>query len=357
MNASAESNPPQAAPPKRLPLSVIIPTSNQSAQIPAHLTSLDRWLDLAQDVAVVDAYSADGTIELLRSGLFHRRSQFFQQSLGFHSAINFGVSQLEGEFIYVSRPGDAITREGILHLVETAQRLGSDVLLSPPCEEPAAGEDAISATTIARALWPVEQMLTTSPPGRPALLRRTSAFYLALANALGGPFQSLLGGISCDLFRADTLRARPFPEGSGQAGDTLWVLQHGLEISFGVTPQACASFHPEEDELSKREKADLRRAKAQAPTLASNAIGAALRETSAPGREDLAGLQRYLESARGLMEARGSLKRFHQQDILWFLRPAAWRARKSAECHRRDWREADTWLRQRPWWRERDLPG
>lgn len=344
-------------PPKRLPLSVIIPTCHQSAQIPAHLSSLDRWLDLAQDVAVVDAYSADGTIELLRSGLFHRQSQFFQQPLGFHAAINFGVTQLEGEFIYVSRPGDAVSREGILHLVETAQRLGSDVLLSPPREEPATSEDAASATMPARAHWPVEQMLTAAPPAGPTLLRRTSAFYLALANALGGRFQSLLGGISCDLFRADTLRTRPFDEGSGQASDGLWVLQHGLEISFGVTPQACATFYSEADELSKREKEDRRRFKAQAPTLASEAIAAELREAGAPDREDLAGLQRYLEETRALIEARGSFNRFRRQDILWFLRPAAWRARAAAERHRRGWFEAGAWLRQRPLWRESDLPG
>jgi hypothetical protein len=344
-------------PPKRLPLSVIIPTGNHSAQIPAHLTSLDRWLDLAQDVVVVDAYSADGTIELLRSGLFHRRSQFFQQSLGFHAAINFGVSQLEGEFIYVSRPGDAITRDGILHLVETAQLLGSDVLLSPPSEEPATGEDATATTAHTRARWPVEQMLAARPPAGPRLLRRTCAFYLALANALGGRFQSLLGGISSDLFRGDTLRARPFPEGAGQAGNALWVLQHGLGISFGVTPQACASFYPEADEHSKREQADLRRSKAQAPTLASEAIAAALRETGAPDAEDLMGLQRYLRETHALIEARESLRRFRQQDILWFLRPAAWRARAAATRHRRDWHAAEAWLRQRPLWHERNRPG
>ena len=339
-----------AATPRRLPLSVIIPTCNQSAQIPAHLTSLDRWLDLAHDVAVVDEYSADGTIELLRSGVCHRRAEFYQQPHGFYAAVNFGVTQLEGEFIYVSRPGDAITREGILHLVDTAQHLGCDALLSPRRKESPSGEDAPPPPP-ARSRWPVEEILAAAHPAGPGMLRRTGAFHLALAHALGGRFQSLLGGISSVLFRADTLRTRPFDEGSGQVADTLWVLQHGLEISFGVTPEACATFYAEADDLSQRERADLRQGRASAPALAGESIAAALRESGATDREDLAGLQRYLEETRALLDARGRFGRSRRDDMLWFLRPAVWRARAATEHHRRGWREADAWLRTRPLWR------
>ena len=352
MTTSFEPAPADAASPKRLPLSVIIPTNNESARIPAFLTSLDRWLDLAEDVAVVDEYSADGTIELLRSGLYHRRAEFHQRAFGLASAINFGVTQLQSDFIYIARPGNVITRDGITHLVDTAQHLGCDVLLSPPREDSIQDEAAGREPLPPRVRWPVEQLLAAAPIVRPRVLRRTSAFHLALANALGGRFQSLLGGISSVLFRADALRARPFDEGCGSISDALWILQHGLEISVGVTPQACASFHAEPEELSKRERAELRQSKAQAPALAEAAIGAALRATEASDREDLEGVRRYFEETCALLEARGSLSRFRQRDILWFLRPAAWRARTALKQHQRAWREAETWLQNRPRWRE-----
>ena len=52
-------------------LGVLIPTRNSAALLPNHLRALSAWLDLADEVVVVDSFSTDGTGNMLRDGLKH----------------------------------------------------------------------------------------------------------------------------------------------------------------------------------------------------------------------------------------------------------------------------------------------
>src|SRR5262245_61645413 len=117
---------------ERLAIGVVIPTLNCAEQMPAHVAALNEWIDLAADVVVVDSESTDGTPEFLRANLRHPAIRFFTRPRGLYQAWNFGIAQLRSEFAYISTAGDTITRAGIIHLAEAAQRLGADVVISPP---------------------------------------------------------------------------------------------------------------------------------------------------------------------------------------------------------------------------------
>jgi len=62
-----------------LPVGVLIPTRNSMAFLPHHVKTMRRWLDLAQEIVVVDSESSDGTVEYLRTKLPADRTRFFMR--------------------------------------------------------------------------------------------------------------------------------------------------------------------------------------------------------------------------------------------------------------------------------------
>ena len=93
---------------------------------------MKTWMDLAQELIVVDSYSTDGTFELLQAELRHPRLSLLQCPPGLYQSWNQGISRVQSKYSYVSTIGDTITREGLEHLTATAEALGSDVVISPP---------------------------------------------------------------------------------------------------------------------------------------------------------------------------------------------------------------------------------
>lgn len=81
----------------RIPLSVCLITQNVAAFLPYCLAGFE---DLADEIIVVDSYSNDGTVELLRNHpkvrLFHRR---FQDHFG--AQKNFAIEQARGEWVLI----------------------------------------------------------------------------------------------------------------------------------------------------------------------------------------------------------------------------------------------------------------
>ncbi|NBP89881.1 MAG: glycosyltransferase [Opitutae bacterium] len=55
--------------PKNYTLSVVVPTYNCASLIARHIASMQNWLDLADEIIVVDSQSTDGTNELIRQNL------------------------------------------------------------------------------------------------------------------------------------------------------------------------------------------------------------------------------------------------------------------------------------------------
>jgi glycosyltransferase involved in cell wall biosynthesis len=327
---------------RRLPLGVIIPTFNSSAYLPGHLASLDRWLDLAEEVVVVDSESTDGTMDLLRAGLRHRNLRFFTRPRGLYQAWNFGVAQLQSEFAYVSTAGDSISREGILHLVETARRLACDVVMSPPELVPEAGAPPLDYQ------WPVHHIIDALRLTAPARLRRSKAYFYAMIYALPDRLSGFLGSSASNLYRTAMLQARPFPDDCGHAGDVVWGVRHGLEISFAITPRCVSVFLIHAPPSKEKLRENIRLLRERVPPAVAGALTKALEQSDAPDIEEVRWLDRYFREAQSFLTERSRLNRIRREDILWFVKPSAWRTRARRNRHERQRNEAEAHLARIP---------
>src|ERR1700761_342377 len=104
-----------------LPVGVLIPTRNCMALLPEHVESMRGWLDLAEEIVVVDSDSRDGTKAFLKDKLSGRNVRFFEHPPGLYESWNFGLERMTARYVYISTVGDSITRAGLEHLAETAE--------------------------------------------------------------------------------------------------------------------------------------------------------------------------------------------------------------------------------------------
>ncbi|HEX3988237.1 MAG TPA: glycosyltransferase, partial [Verrucomicrobiae bacterium] len=82
-----------------LPISVLIPTRNCGAFVPGHIESLRPWIDLAEQVIIVDSNSTDGTVELLRAGVSHPNIKFLTHPPGLYQSWNFGIQNTASKYV------------------------------------------------------------------------------------------------------------------------------------------------------------------------------------------------------------------------------------------------------------------
>src|SRR5438046_3368389 len=122
-----------------LALGVVIPTKNSMAYLPRHVAGLQPWLELAAEVVVVDSHSTDGTVGFLRANLRHPALRFTDHPPGLYASWNHGVAEISSKYVFIATTGDTITREGVCQLVEAAESLGCDVVISKPTFCDAAG--------------------------------------------------------------------------------------------------------------------------------------------------------------------------------------------------------------------------
>src|SRR5580704_1102433 len=105
------------------PISVLVPTRNCAQLLPRHLESMAGWLDLVEEVVVVDSFSEDGTLEMIKSRLRHPRLRILSHPPGLYQSWNHGIRHLTAKYCYISTVGDTISREGLEHLTEGAEKL------------------------------------------------------------------------------------------------------------------------------------------------------------------------------------------------------------------------------------------
>ncbi|MBC8002132.1 MAG: glycosyltransferase family 2 protein [Opitutaceae bacterium] len=221
-----------------LPVSVLLPTYNCRAYLPAHLEAMRKWTGLVEEIVVVDSFSDDGTMELLKEQLSLPNVRFHNHPRGLYQSWNFGISQISAKYAYISTVGDVITPEGLQHLAAVAEQFQADVTLSPPRFVASNGQIATDAH------WPIQDLIQWQNITRPAAVSSIHAF---LMSVLSMP-QGILGSSASNLYRTGLLKTRPFPTSFGHAGDTAWSLQHALETRFAITPSAVSQFllHPKE---------------------------------------------------------------------------------------------------------------
>ena len=300
-----------------LPLGVVIPTKNSMAYLPRHLAGLQPWLELATEVVVVDSHSTDGTVGFLRANLRHPALRFTDHPPGLYASWNHGVAQISSKYVLIATTGDTITRDGVCELVEAAESLGCDVVISKPTFWDVAGR------RLPDTRWPIDDIVATLGVRQPRKLRQLEAVIFAAANATG----ALTGSSASDLFRAETLQRHPFPTDFGTAGDGAWGVQHAGEVRWGVVPRSFSTFlvHPTNASAEERDT-----------YAGSRRMDEVLREAAQRWRETgvvtdqelaLIGWGELVEALTRYLDAKSNYDRLRRGSIPWVLRPPAWRAR------------------------------
>lgn len=194
---------------------------------------MESVLDLFEEIIAVDSESTDGTLELLQMRIGNRpNATLLSHPPGLYSSWNHAIAEASREWIYFSTIGDILDGEAILKFFNAATQLKCDVLISPPLMLEADGQ------TTAGVRWPVHLIAEAHRSSEAKLLTREETI-LGFFSFLTG---SLLGSSASNLYRSSFLKARPFPEDFGHAGDTAWGLRYGPEMNVGLYPESVASF-------------------------------------------------------------------------------------------------------------------
>jgi hypothetical protein len=290
----------------------VLPCRNSAAYLPVHLDALAGWIDLAEEVVVVDSASTDGTVDLLRRGIRHPRVRFLEHPPGLYASWNFGIGQVQSSYTYLATVGDRISRGGLIHLHEVARDLGADVVISPPRFVGTSGE------VLPDRDWPVFRLLAWFGCDRPRAMTCEQAFAITALMLPSGA----LGSSASNLYRTDMLRLRPLPTDHGHVGDTAWTLLHGLDVRWALTPERVAEFlvHP------SAERRSLSRAELEALRDLATAALAGHAEPSL-----LEGLGRWWQTSREYRAADRRLHDLRSVGARWLLNPRAYvvRARRN----------------------------
>jgi glycosyltransferase involved in cell wall biosynthesis len=230
-------------------ISVVVPTYNCRQLLIAHLGAMQAWLDLIEEVIVVDSRSTDGTLDLIRSELRHPRLRIIERDRGLYASWNEGIAATTGDWVYISTAGDLITREQLLHLRAVGEALSADVVVSPP---DFAHEDGRPHRDLG---WPPAKLLAAFGQGHPFVMATEATQCLAFQECPN----ALLGSSAANLYRGAHLRAKPFPVEYGVVGDTAWIMRYGHETRLALTPQRGSTFciHEKESRLTPGQSVDL----------------------------------------------------------------------------------------------------
>ena len=287
------------------------------ALLPAHLESMQSWLDLAEEVVVVDSLSTDGTLELLRKRLTHPRVRLLTHPPGLYESWNFGLAQMRARYAYISTVGDSITRCGLEHLCTVARDLRCDLVVSKPSFVDLQGRH------LPPPRWPIDDICETLRVKETAAVEGVVLFLFALVNYT----DAILGSSASNLYRTECLQRRPFRTDFGTVGDGAWGLQNALDVRLGLTKQVCSVFrhHPKSYGLARY----------AVPQLAEKlyTLGVVVhRDRITQNRELRAETERLrfaqiLALAGKHAVAQRRLEGFRRSRWPWSMNPAAWLAR------------------------------
>ena len=306
---------------RTLPIGVLMPTRDAMRYLPNHMQSVAAWLDVVEEVVVVDSHSKDGTVEFLKKTLRHPNLRILTHPPGLYQSWNYGIAQLGTKYTYVSTIGDSITRAGLEHLVEAAERTQCDVLVSPPVF---AGE---FDRELSEVRWPVHKIIERLSITQPEVLDPAGAFSAAVFFAVFSGLQGILGSSASNLYRTSVLQKFPFPTDVGSTGDVLWGVINALEVRFAVTPFAFSTFlfHPASYDPNTAEFN--RKLTGQMNAKAVEILERKLASPDGNDRESLRILRQLLEDLVPYRNHKLGLEAMRRHWFPWFLRPRAWRDR------------------------------
>jgi len=289
---------------------VVLPAYNCRQYLPPHLKAMREWTELVEEIVVVDSFSDDGTLDLLKEQLPLPHARFTSHPRGLYQSWNFGISQITAKYTYISTVGDVITREGLQHLAGVADQFQADVVLSPPRFVGPDGQ------TLSDWRWPIHRLIDGQAIRNPAHISSLHAFLMTVLVLPEG----ILGSSASNLYRTDLLKHRPFPTEYGHSGDTVWSLRHGLQTKFAVTPSVVSQFmmHAKAEVLDHE----------QTSRLTSSFVDLAIETCRAQKASELQALLELLRAeTAGLRACQLRYDGWRKHSWPWILNPIAWRLR------------------------------
>lgn len=220
-------------------LGVLIPTLNCRDQLPAQVEIMSKWLDLVDEIVVIDGGSSDGTVEFLEEQLgAHPRIRIVRHPRGLWQGWNAGLALMTTKYVLIATAGDMMGREGIEHLLDVIETTDADIVLSPPQLK------MYDGSLPPKEDWPIHEVITRLKIDCPVIIPHDLLMGMTFLFAAWG--QGILGSSASNLYRTELLQSRPFPTDCGCAGDVAWGLRNMSCAKVAVTNHACASFtcHP-----------------------------------------------------------------------------------------------------------------
>jgi hypothetical protein len=274
-------------------------------------------LDLASEVVVVDSYSTDGTLDYLRADLAHPALRFSTHPPGLYASWNHGIAQISSKYVFIATTGDTITRAGICKLVEAAESLACDVVISRPifCD--------LSGQTVPGKHWAADDVIATLDVRQPRRLQPFEAVIFAAVHATN----ALTGSSGSDLFRTEILQRHPFPTDFGLSGDSAWGWMHAAEVIWGVVPDKFSTFllHPTGASVAEMQSLlTARRADAvQRAAMDCWRRTGVITEQSLPN----AVWEELMTCLTTYFDAKAAFDQSRRRSVQWILNPRAWRNR------------------------------
>lgn len=300
---------------------VILPCRNSRVLLGGHLESMQAWIDIAEKVLVVDSGSTDGSVEYIKDNLKHPWISYHQHPPGLYQSWNHGISKIDSEYTYISTVGDKITRPGLLHLLDVAEVLDADVVISKP-NFVDAGDGPMPDIR-----WPIDDLLSSRSitAARRLTLLEIIAF---TATNLDG---TLLGSSASNIYRTSILRAHPFPEEFGKAGDAAWAIMNIDRARWAVTPAKCSTFLIHPDNATPGERQCWRNAKPWDSLLQET-----LHRIKPVAPPDIGKLMHAVST---WLNHKQKLDRMRIAKFPWYLRPDAWLTRYQRATARKECRK------------------
>jgi glycosyltransferase involved in cell wall biosynthesis len=298
---------------------VLLPTRNSMPYLSAHVERVRRWMDMVEEVIVVDSESTDGTAEFLQDALAGPKLRFFDHPPGLYESWNFGIARARARYLYVSTVGDGVDRLGLTHLIEIADREKADVVVSPPRFIHTSGRKPKNYE------WPIHWLIENAGITEP---RRISAMQAFLVTSLFIP-SGILGSSASNLYRTETVQRYPFPANFGRQGDTAWALENALRVRWALTPHVLSDFvvHGYPEGEGRVQIIDLKRRLFELAEQSREAFkgGALTLIGNSPGSDLYFDLKAVLSKLTPLEE---EMTRLRKDSVPWALRPTAWKVRR-----------------------------
>jgi hypothetical protein len=294
--------------------------------LPAHLEGMRAWLDLAQEIIVVDSLSNDGSVDFIKRRLTHPNIRFLSHPPGLYQSWNHGINHVTQPYFYLATTGDTITRAGIETLAAAAESLAADVVISKP--EFLAGDGRPAGDV----RWPIDDIIATLAITSPRKLARLEAVIFATAHATG----AMLGSSASNLYRTEVFRRLPFPVDFGTGGDGAWGLLHAAQVVWGVVPGKFSTFLIHPTSASADEKRSWLEARRADEVLRAGME--AWRRAGGINDQDLldVGWADLLGALTSYLDAKAAFDQNRRGAIPWVINPCAWRNRLKREHFARE---------------------